>query len=195
MTGDTIKRNEQSLALAQRSNPRVFSRANIALRLTSGLSSIETNPEPRLSTERLRWGNRGDIASLLSQASNSATSGGFDVVIGAEVTYLSASLDPLLSTMEELLSSSVLVTPESQRHSMQVLGDGPVGLLTYTPHLTAFDGGGVAELEDKARKHGLHVTHFRSDPDVDTRLMALTLMSAEEKSSSDTPMGSARSVS
>merc|ERR1719238_2072331 len=59
------------------------------------------------------------------------------------------------------------------------LVDVPLALLTFTPELTAFDGGGVSELERKAREHGMRVTYLApppNNPDPDTQLVALTLI-------------------
>ena len=77
--------------------------------------------------------------------------GEFDVVLGAEITYLSASIGPLMSSIQALLSSS---SSSSTLRGGGAGGGGgglieelakmPVALLTFTPELTAFDGGGAS---------------------------------------------------
>ena len=125
-------------------------------------SAASSSPE-LLRVERLRWGNKQDLAALLG-----ASEGGYDVVLGAEITYLSSSLNPLLDSMRELLESSSLARPGTKAGSKQhtektevgegagssgavkmeitqtiefdILSAQPFGLMTFTPELTAFDG-------------------------------------------------------
>eukprot|EP00961_Rhodomonas_salina_P160730 2164181-Rhodomonas_salina.1 len=100
--------------------------------------------------------------------------------------------------MHALLSSSRLKTDAKkpafdQAQSFEALAAGPLGLLTFTSELTAFDGaklsraetrnlrwsGGVKELERKAMEHGLRTAYLPAppnNPDPDTNLMVLTLM-------------------
>ena len=103
------------------------------------------------------------------------------MVLGAEITYLSASIDPLFDSVSALLSSSPLALQQRTALSAgqpRALEEVPVALLTFTPELTCFDGGGVRELETKAGKHGLRVAYLDpppNNPDPDTMLVALTL--------------------
>ena len=88
--------------------------------------------------------------------------GEFDVVLGAEITYLSASIGPLMSSIQALLSSSsssstlrgggagggggglIDVKEMGKEELIEQLAKMPVALLTFTPELTAFDGGGAS---------------------------------------------------
>ena len=72
-----------------------------------------------------------------------------DVVLGAEITYLSASIDPLLETIHALLSSSQFSAIPSNMKPVRApvaverdlaLASKPIALLTFTSELTAFDG-------------------------------------------------------
>ena len=127
--------------------------------------------------ERLRWGNQQDISALLAK-SRGGGARGYDVVLGAEITYLSASIDPLFDSIVALLSASPMAQQSTTSSSIRALDEAPVALLTFTPELTCFDGGGVEELETKAGQHGLRLKYLDpppNNPDPDTLLVALTL--------------------
>jgi predicted nicotinamide N-methyase len=139
---------------------------------------LEPNGQGRQClVERLRWGNQQDVSALLAK-SRGGGARGYDVVLGAEITYLSASIDPLFDSIFALLSTSPMAQQSTTSSSIRALGEAPVALLTFTPELTCFDGGGVKELETKAGKHGLSLKYLDpppNNPDPDTLLVALTL--------------------
>ena len=103
VTTDTIKRNRPLVDLVRSAPPATSARAvaaPLASSLAFALPSSQLRP-PLLVAERLRWGNEEDLASLLALNEH-----GFDVLLGAEITYLSVSIDPLLDTVRSLLLSS-----------------------------------------------------------------------------------------
>ena len=160
-------------------------------------------PAAELAVERLRWSNAKDIARLTA-------SGSCDIVLGAEITYLSDSLDPLFSTMRELmLTSSYLANGKPT--SAFAYRVPPLGLLTYTPELAAFDGrtdtedtGAAAKKKGSqrypkgeealalaARAHGMRVFSLpppESNPEPDTELIAIVLTGAAVPSTATTAM-------
>lgn len=74
-----------------------------ALNLLS--QNVASNLEPhfltKLFTERLEWGNSIHVETI-----RKISTGGFDVIIGTDVTYVPEAILPLFSTAKELMSSS-----------------------------------------------------------------------------------------
>lgn len=64
-------------------------------------SNIEPSLLTKLSTKRLEWGNKDHIESI-----KEVTNGGFDVIIGTDVTYIAEAILPLFATAKELIASS-----------------------------------------------------------------------------------------
>lgn len=54
----------------------------------------------KLMTRRLEWGNRAHI-----EAVKEVNNGGFDVILGTDVTYVAEAISPLFATARELISS------------------------------------------------------------------------------------------
>lgn len=64
-------------------------------------SNLEQRFLAKLITERLEWGNRIHVETI-----REISTGGFDVIIGTDVTYVPEAILPLFSTAKELISSS-----------------------------------------------------------------------------------------
>ncbi|XP_062159706.1 uncharacterized protein LOC133867048 [Alnus glutinosa] len=66
--------------------------------------NITSNIKPpflsKLITKRLQWGNRDHIEAI-----KEINNGGFDVIIGTDVTYIPEAILPLFATAKELISS------------------------------------------------------------------------------------------
>ncbi|KAJ1442826.1 S-adenosyl-L-methionine-dependent methyltransferase [Sesbania bispinosa] len=67
--------------------------------------NVASNIEPllltKLTTKRLEWGNKDDIESI-----KEVSKGGFDVIMGTDVTYIPEAILPLFATAKELIASS-----------------------------------------------------------------------------------------
>lgn len=67
--------------------------------------NINSNLRPplldKLITRRLEWGNRDQIEAI-----KEAHAGGFDIIIGTDVTYIAEAILPLFQTAKELISSN-----------------------------------------------------------------------------------------
>lgn len=67
--------------------------------------NVESNIEPhlltKLITKRLEWGNEDHIKSI-----KEVNHGGFDVIMGTDVTYIPEAILPLFATTKELIASS-----------------------------------------------------------------------------------------
>ena len=136
VTRDTVRRNSLTLNRGNLQASRGASVTDESL-LVAGPTSVE----------RLRWGNAEDLTALLAKTRTNGNS--VDVVLGAEITYLSASIDPLLETIHALLSSSQRSAIPSNMKPVRApvaverdlaLASKPIALLTFTSELTAFDG-------------------------------------------------------
>ena len=135
-----------------------------------------------IAVERLRWANSKDITNVVNEMN-----GGVDVVLGAEITYLVDSLDPLFETMRKLLLTSSSRTHRTSPTSKKV--KPPLGLITYTPELTAFDGNTGTDMSKKypkgesaltvaAERNGLRIEKLApqpNNPDPDTNIIAVLL--------------------
>ncbi|KAK7290964.1 hypothetical protein RIF29_05781 [Crotalaria pallida] len=64
-------------------------------------SNIEPASLTKLTTKKLEWGNKDHIESV-KEVSN----GGFDIIIGTDVTYIAEAILPLFATAKELIASS-----------------------------------------------------------------------------------------
>ncbi|KAH1212409.1 hypothetical protein AAZX31_14G097100 [Glycine max] len=65
-------------------------------------SNIEPSLLTKLTTKKLEWGNKDHIESIKEVVSN----GGFDVIIGTDVTYIPDAILPLFATAKELIAPS-----------------------------------------------------------------------------------------
>ncbi|KAF3447555.1 hypothetical protein FNV43_RR12741 [Rhamnella rubrinervis] len=54
----------------------------------------------KMMTRRLEWGNRDNIEAI-----KEVNNGGFDVIIGTDVTYVAEAISPLFATARELIST------------------------------------------------------------------------------------------
>ncbi|BBG95073.1 S-adenosyl-L-methionine-dependent methyltransferases superfamily protein [Prunus dulcis] len=67
--------------------------------------NVNSNLRPplldKLITRRLEWGNRDQIEAI-----KEAHAGGFDIIIGTDVTYIAEAILPLFQTAKELISSN-----------------------------------------------------------------------------------------
>ncbi|EEF46095.1 Actin-binding protein ABP140, putative [Ricinus communis] len=64
-------------------------------------SNLRAPSLAKLIVKRLKWGNREHI-----QAIKELNSGGFDVIIGTDVTYVSEAILPLFASAKELMASN-----------------------------------------------------------------------------------------
>lgn len=61
----------------------------------------------KLTTRRLEWGNRDDIEAI-----KEVNNGGFDIILGTDVTYVAEAISPLFATARELISTGRRTTKD-----------------------------------------------------------------------------------
>lgn len=70
--------------------------------LTQNVTSNLAPPSlDKLLVRKLEWGNRDHIEAI-----KEVNNRGFDIIIGTDVTYVSAAISPLFATAKELISSN-----------------------------------------------------------------------------------------
>lgn len=76
-------------------------------------SNLRPSTLGKLITKRLEWGNRDHIEAI-----KDANSGGFEVILGTDVTYVAEAILPLFATAKELISPSNKGIGEDQQPAL-----------------------------------------------------------------------------
>ncbi|XP_068663853.1 uncharacterized protein [Aristolochia californica] len=107
-------------------------RKNIELHTSSEMPS-----SAMLAPEKLEWGNSDDLKQILQRYS-----GGFDLILGADICFQHSNIPPLFDTVKQLL---------------QVRGSGCRFLLSYVSRAKIMD----AMVVDEAVQHGMQVSEVK----------------------------------
>lgn len=70
-------------------------------------SNLQSSSLAKLIVKRLEWGNKDHIEAI-----KDLNDGGFDVIIGTDVTYVAEAIIPLFATAKELVSSNKNIDKE-----------------------------------------------------------------------------------
>ncbi|XP_044487776.1 uncharacterized protein LOC123212703 isoform X3 [Mangifera indica] len=82
--------------------------------LTENVTSNLTPPIlSKLITKRLEWGNRDHIEAI-----KDVNNGGFEIILGTDVTYIAEAILPLFATAKELISPSNKGNREDQQPAL-----------------------------------------------------------------------------